>query len=367
MTDAEFDTYNANLSELSDEIRRSHSSAHELLEQHLAAGDARAAQLVSFREKLIAGTDRERVAGLLPTGLFRSCPTNLRVAAILVSLELAAAADLSDLQNRFERYRPDLPLFQQDATLLSHVRDGELIEYQALQAVRTDGIVSTPQGFGRLDPLLPASLVQTMAAEYRGKPLFVRLDPQAAWQHRPAQILMETTLAPANPRWWRTLALRRGATTGGSYRLDPPTSPSDNLEAYWEYHAKGLTRLETIAQRKKEDHLTFMLEELQQVRDGLLVGRCIHLDTSASAGTTPDEAEVLHVDLAINVYNGSKVRERLGAQLNKTDKVDASFRTHVLRAEGVPFEVAALLSLLFFESRALLLELFSNQFQQGSS
>jgi hypothetical protein len=158
------------------------------------------------------------------------------------------------------------------------------------------------------------------------------------------------------------LALHRGSATGGSYRIDPCVDPADDPEAYWEYHVVGLRRLETFAQRKKPDHLTFMLEELQMLRDGLLIGRCIHLDTAAPLGTSPAKAEVLHVDLAINVYEGDVVQQRLNDDLSNGRIVDASFRSHLLRAEQVPFNVAALLSLVFFRSGHLRRDLFNNQF-----
>lgn len=363
MVEADFDTYQANLDYLTDKSIELDVSVHELLEQYVAAGDSRAHEAVSFREELIGGSDRGRAAGLLPTGLFRDLPTNRRVAAILVSFEVATAVELRNLQGRFERYRVEQPLFQKVPTLFDLARDTELIDFAGLKNLGADGVVTASRGFARLDPMLPPSLVQTMSEAYSGMPLYIRLDPQRAWTNRPTQLLFETTLVPANPHWWSSLALRRGDGTGGCYRVDPPEAPTDDLEAYWEYHVKGIRRLETISQRKKEDHLTFMLEELQLVRDDLLIGRCIHLDTAARIGTAPAVAKVLHVDLAINVYVGHKIHDRLAVQMNDAEKVDASFRTHLLRSEGVPFSVAALLSHLFFVSGTLTRELFSNQFQ----
>jgi hypothetical protein len=362
MTDAELETYELNLDRLSDTIAQQNASAHEQLEHHLAAKSVEAEQLIRVRTHMISGADRERVSGLLPTGLFRHLPLDQRIAAFLVSLDLADRAERRSLRSRFAKYQCDMPLFAGRADLLANARNLELIDFKAMGAIRGDGIVSLSSGFGRLDPMLPASLVQTMATAYAGKPLFVRLDPQQAWKQRPQQVLMETTLVPANPYWWRTLALHARETTGGKYELIPPTSPAENLGGYWEYHAKGIRRLETIAQRKKADHLTFMLEELQEVRPGLLIGRCIHLDTSAAAGTSPAVARVLHADLAINVYEGTRVIDRIGSDL-RTGKVDATFRTHLLRVENVPFEVAALWSHLFFVSRELRRDLFADQFK----
>jgi len=97
------------------------------------------------------------------------------------------------------------------------------------------------------------------------------------------------------------------------------------------------------------------------LREGLLIGRCIHLDTAAPLGTDPMTAKVLHVDLAINVYEDVRVEERLACDLSNGRIIDASCRSHLLRAENVPFNVAAVLSLLFFQSRHLRRDLFNNQ------
>jgi hypothetical protein len=105
-----------------------------------------------------------------------------------------------------------------------------------------------------------------------------------------------------------------------------------------------------------------LTEELQLCHDNLLIGRCIHLDTSALYDTPPSQAQVMHVDLAINVYTGTKIADRMKAHMNDADKVDASFRTHLLRAEGVPFDALMLLSQMFFQSEALKNDLFSDQF-----
>ena len=363
MTDAEFEAYESNLDRLSDVVAQQDVSVHEQLEHHLTVKSCEAEQLIRVRTHMISGADRDRVSGLLDTGFFRDLPPDQRIAAFLVSLDLADRAERRGLRSRSAEYQPDMPLFVGRTDLFANARNLELINFKALGQIRDDGIVALSTGFGRLDPMLPASLVQTMATAYEGKPLFVRLDPQQAWTQRPQQVLMETTMVPANPRWWSTLALHIKETTGGKYELIPPTSPSEDLDGYWEYHAKGIRRIETIAQRKKAVHLTFMLEELQEVRPGLLVGRCIHLDTSEGVGTSPAVAPVLHADLAINVYEDNRAKDRLDSDL-RTDKVKATFRTHLLRAEDVPFEIAALWSRLFFVSRELRLDLFADQFKQ---
>lgn len=357
-----FDVYYTDIATLRDTAIENQRAAQELLEEKITAGDQIAQRLVRFREQMLDGSDREKVYPYLLTGFFGHLELDQRIAAFLVTSELKDAIEYQELQTRFELYREEHALFRNEPTLFSSVREAELVPLSSLPAIESDGIVHLKSGYGRIDPLLSPEVIQSMSAAYPQAPLWIRLDPHQKWQSRPAELLLETILVPANPRWWGSLALHRGSATGGSYRIDPPANPADDLEGYCEYHVKGLRRLETFAQRKKPDHLTFMLEELQMLREGLLIGRCIHLDTAAPRGIAPATAEVLHVDLAINVYEGDSVQQRLSGDLSNGRIVDATCRSHLLRAEQVPFNVAAFLSLLFFKSRHLRRDLFNNQF-----
>lgn len=134
----------------------------------------------------------------------------------------------------------------------------------------------------------------------------------------------------------------------------------DDIDSFIEFHVRGLRRLETIAQRKEVNHLTMMLEE--QRSEHLMIGRCIHWDTEAPYDTAPAEAKLLHVDLAINVYLGPQVRERLAAEMNDAQKVKTPVRTHLLRVEKASVEVLPLLSFMFFSSFLLRRDLLINQF-----
>ncbi len=82
-----------------------------------------------------------------------------------------------------------------------------------------------------------------------------------------------------------------------------------------------------------------IIEELPRPDDpsGLMIARCIHLDTRDPAFTPLGQVEMQHLDLAINVYEGED-RERRFAQSLQNGKVqDASFRTHLFRIERTPF------------------------------
>lgn len=364
MIDFNHDLYEAVLNQLRDECIASDVSPQDLLERHILEEDRATIAAMQLCGELSIGVEQQRVEGLLVTGLFHQLGTRERIGALLLCIEVGKRIEHHSLKERFATYTDEHPLFTRFPSLFDRVRDGELLDSLALNAIGPEGLVELRAGFARLDPLLSPHIVHALAQAFPGAPLYLRLDPEQAWADRPKQLLLETIMVPADPRWWRTLGLFRGEQTGGQYCVIPPDQAADDVDAYLEYHVKGFRKLETIAQRKEPHHLTMMLEELQLLRDGLLIGRCIHLDTNAPSGTPPAQAKVMHVDLAINVYIDSKVGERMASQMNDAEKEKASFRTHLLRAEGVPFEVLTLLSYMFFGSHLMRRDLFMNQFSR---
>jgi hypothetical protein len=82
-----------------------------------------------------------------------------------------------------------------------------------------------------------------------------------------------------------------------------------------------------------------MIEELPREDDpnGVMVGRCIHLDTRARVGTPMAKARLSHLDLAINVYKGARRAERMADSLQDGRVCDATYRTHLFRIEDIPF------------------------------
>lgn len=358
----DINNYDEFIKALSDEAIARACSSLDFLELKLREKDPRAVGIIQLRELLIAGSEDDRVSALLVSSYFKELCARQRIAAFLVSIEISKAVEQTTLQSRLGTYILEQQLFVLSPSLYRSVRDGELLDVTAFGSIQDDGSVQIKEGWARLDPMLPPALVQTVMSEFPGAPLWVRLDPNVAHCNAQKNALMEAILVPANPKWWKNLGLFRGESTGGRYEIHPPNVPAEDLESYAEYHVKGLRKLETITQRKKVDYLTCMLEELQLFREGILIGRCIHLDTKDAIGTAPSEASVMHLDLAINVYIDANVQERLQSQLNKVEKIEASFRSHLLRVEGVPFGVLPAFCDAFFKSHVLLRDLISNQF-----
>jgi hypothetical protein len=357
------DDYQAELDALCDACAGTDLNPQDLIGQRVAQSHPET--LAAIRYCGATATDAEQRQGeaYLMVSLFSRLSRQEQIGAWLLCLAVQKQVDLRDLQSRFAPYQSEQALFQRFPKLLARARDAELIHREECDAIFVDGTVALQSGYARLDPLLPSAIIVELEHAYPTLQLHVRLDPGYAQAQRPAKTLTEAVMSPASYGWWRNLGLYRGQQTGGLYCIDPALPLPDEAEAYIEFHRKGFRKLETIAQRRKPDHLTMMLEELQFYDAGLLIGRCIHLDTSAPYDTAPDRAMVEHVDLAINVYTGEQLDLRMSSRMHDADKVDASFRTHLLRAERVPFGVLTLLSKVFFQSETLKGDLFKDQFQ----
>lgn len=252
------------------------------------------------------------------------------------------------LEMRCTRYHLMQPLFAGRAQLLKKVREGELVPVDCIGSIGGDGVVEVNGVFARLDPMLLPGIVHFLRQSCPSAPLYVRLDPTVVWTARPPHHLVETVLSPADPQWWKNLAVHPRTRNGGTYTLDAPEKPLDDIEAYWDYHIKGLRRIETIVSRRTPEYLTMLLEELEKSGDNL-IGRCIHMDTTAAEGTSPADAILRHADLAVNVYETDAIVRRLGDQLRDGRVAEASFRTHLLRLEEAPVELVVALTVLFLD------------------
>ena len=173
---------------------------------------------------------------------------------------------------------------------------------------------------------------------------------------------------PANPNWWKNLTIHNRAKEGASYILDD-CSPKENYRQYWELHIKNIKRLEVVAKRNNNGNLSMMIEELTGIDNhGLMFGRMIHLDTDSAYGTEFEESKLNHLDLAINIYEGDIAKKRLEDNLAEGNKsTSASYRTHLLRIEDIPFKGLFGYVTSFLKSQTLVNEWFEDQFQQNDS
>lgn len=229
----DIESYPNDLETIVDQLEAQQCTTHEWLENQLANADQIALRLVATREAILTSLDRKRIRGHLAIGYFDEESVDRRSASFLVALDIEASAARRRLQMRCTPYHLMQPLFAERPQLLERVREDELIPVDCIGSIDDDGVVEVDGVFARLDPMLPPGIVCFLRQCFPSAPLYVRLDPTVVWKSRPPHHLVETVLSPADPHWWKNLAVHPRSSTGGTYRLDPPEKPHDDIEAYW--------------------------------------------------------------------------------------------------------------------------------------
>lgn len=360
------DSYFANVGMLAALASQKNVAVHELIEspsEHASILDLS----VKFRETLLSSKEENELSGYLEFGFFVGRSRRERLACFAMTFDVQHETDRLRLREQCEPYGRTQPLFQNVPSLFERIRrrengnqDFELIDLTAICSVSGSEVYQVENGFTKLSPLLSPGIVNWVQKEWPSAPTYVRLDANSYSSTRPLQLLAEATLVPANPRWLPDFNLRRGMKEFAAYELnDRP--PSEGQGEYWDYNVRHLRRLEIYVQRREENYLSVMIEELPRANDPneLMVGRCIHLDTLDPAFTPLCDVRMQHLDLAINVYAGADRQKRFEQSLQHGKVQDATFRTHLLRIEDIPFVSLFAFCGMFLESRILLGEWLS--------
>lgn len=359
------DAYLADLQRLAQICLETSATPHEFIERPPQEHQDLVKRNLRLRSEFLAESEERTLGAYLELGLFDGLPRRDRIVAFAFAFDLQHAVDALVIDRQCERYNSDQPLFAGAPSLLRKIRrreiagepDYELIEAQALTSVSGSELYKVDNGYGKLTRYLNPGIVNWAQASFPDAPLFIRLDPYFFSTQQPLQLLTEATLVPANPKWLPGFTLRKGMKEFAAYALSD-VSPRDDQAQFWDYRVRGLRRLEVRAERREKNYLTMMIEELPRPDDpsGLMIGRCIHLDSRDPAGTSLDQVQVSHLDLAINVYKGATRAVRTGQTLQHGKIVDASCRTHLLRIEGAPFISLFQFCRMFFQSSVLLSE-----------
>lgn len=340
---------------------------HERLDRALKSGHPDTKAMLLERVDLLSDEDRVEAAAYMGMGWFVGLEGDHRVAAWMLALELARSHRLHVLESRFKKYEAGQVVFSAMPHLLEESFKNELIEHRPTDTLFEDGVFLREGRHLRLEPLLGPKVALGIMAAFPGVPIYLRIDPDFASAARPKSVLMEATVVPADPAWWKDLGIHHGQRMGSAYTLDGDYDPKTESQAYWDFHVRKVRKLEVHAKRSKPDYLSMMVEELVDMRstDGYVLGRCIHWDTFAVKGTAPELAPMQHLDLAINVYVAEAADRRMGQQLSSGKVENATFRTHLLRIETLPAQAMLPIATLFFISPTLLLEWFVDQFRMS--
>jgi hypothetical protein len=349
-------------------------SIQDYVERQCVNNPNAVSDIINIRASLITQQDINSVTGYLDIGYFKDFNANERMALFSYVFDISRIFEVKSLRNRFEQYKKDHPIFSKDASMHELIReksiqskDMELIDSKGVNCVYGSDIFERKGYYYKLDLSLKPVIFTLTKSAFPTAPVYIRLDPQQVYDSQPAANFCESVLIPANPNWWRQLRIHHRSKEGCSYILDSPSTPHEDLDRYWDFHVRGVRRLDVVAKRNSSNNLSMMIEELSYPmnKKNLLIGRCIHLDTDSPYGSSFSEAVVNHLDLAINVYENDDVTKRLDSNLANGNKVtDATFRSHLFRIEGIPLVCLIPYCLMFFQSRSLTGEWISDQFGQ---
>lgn len=369
------DEYDTSLDRFADELD-SADGAWESFFNGLFESSAEATKCVTLRQAMLTDADKETYRGYLEIGYFPGPDENLRLAWWAFALELTARYEARSIERRCALYRPDQPLFVGAPKLFNEIRtredgsgpDLELINDNAIRSIYSSEVYKVGRGFAKLPPELEPTIPNWAREAYPDAPLFIRLDPTRHFEAEPLHSLTEAAMVPANPHWMETLALFADTSTYAQYDLLGDLN-AEGLDAYLDFSVRHVRRLEVRATRREADYLSMIIEELPQAdaANGLMIGRCIHLDTWAPIGSPMKDAQLQHLDLAINVYASGDRALRLSNTLQHGQSQSANFRTHLLRIEAIPFPALFAFAEMFFRSRSLVSEWMDAALPGGGS
>jgi hypothetical protein len=366
----EIEDYYARLAEFAQVINDTGIASEKFIDEMINEDRDALDALINFRKEFLGATELNRVSGYLSFGFFPAYQGIEREACFMMLFELTEQVIKLEYRQRCEDYKLTQPIFQAEPSLLEHIRqkvsgsfDNELIDLAALHQIGDTEVVQYQGHYFLIDYCLNPSGLAWVKSNFPNKPLHIRLKPYRVFDQRPPGRLFESILMPANPNWWKNLSIHNRQKEGAAYQLGEDEYPG-NQQALWEYKVNNINRLEVIAKRDNNGNLSMMLEELTGVdQNNMVFGRCIHLDTDHKPGTNFDDAILNHLDLAINIYEDDNGKKRLTENLAHGQVTsDASYRTHLLRIENVPFNSLFGFVLIFFKSQTLIQEWFRDQF-----
>ncbi|CUT12649.1 hypothetical protein BF49_3729 [Bradyrhizobium sp.] len=330
--------------------------AAKVLGDRYGNGDQTVIECVDFRRTMLTVGDRDtlnwqRQLGFFPVAL----PADVQLGGYAFAAEVASAVLKLRMRTACAPYRRADPLFSGSPALWSSVRDGELIDFTALAQELGSEVVAVPKGFGKIAEELDPALVEWLRRNNPTSPFFVRLAPDRFDGQKPPMMLTEAVIAPGRFDALMKFDMYPGQREYGEYVLQKDALDPKNPAPFIDYEVERLRRLEIRAQRRG-DIVSMMIEELPapDAPDGLMVGRCIHLDTHAPNKTAIRDVKLSHLDLALNVYEGAVRSERFGTNLKDGKVTDASFRTHLMRIEGIPLLTLLPICAGFLRSKSLL-------------
>ncbi|EJV43948.1 hypothetical protein IEK_05287 [Bacillus toyonensis] len=344
-------------------------------------------KVIEIRAKLITTEERECIlkSYFYLKVTFSFLEDENQLAAIATFLDILHESKKYFFPLSFEEYNNSQPIFQGEPKLLDYIRKSQTgkLDHELLQlkAIQFKPLPNNPNyrtckynnSFLQTSRYLDSRIPRYLIDNYGIEKIHIRLEPYYISDNLPRFSLTEEFLQPPNPKWLKNLKMHHNQKEGCQLFI-PELTPSDlqgdskKVKQFNEYHKLKLRKFETIAIMRNENgkkHFSMSLEELSKEKDGILIGRMIHLDSLDSYNTPFDKIRLNHLDLAINVYNDTKKDERLNCSLSEGGVVtSASYRTHLIRIDDIMFSDLIHIARLFFKSETMVEEWISTQFEQ---
>lgn len=263
----DIDTYFENIRKLATVANEANVAIHEMIEspgQHASIVNPS----VQFRETLLSGEEENGLSSYLGIGFFAGRSRRARLASFAMTFDVQHEATRLRLRAQCEPYCQTQPLFRNVPSLFERIRrkksgsqDAELIDLLAARSVSGSEVYQAGNGFTKLCPSLSPGIVNWVQKQWPSAPTYVRLDADVYFSTKPIQLLTEATLVPANPRWLPDFSLRKGMKNFAAYQLQS-RPVSEGHGEYWDYHVRHLRRLEVHVQRREDNYLSMLIEEL---------------------------------------------------------------------------------------------------------
>jgi hypothetical protein len=284
-----------------------------------------------------------------------------RTACFQTCFNIEMYAERNRLIKRCIQYDETQYMFSKHPDLYKEVRGRELVNFDVFDVDKPNESVLFSGEKIKLDSGLHISTISEFKELYPYSNIFIRIDPNEVLDYG---LLLEHEVRRVNPQWIKKLSLHRGNFDNGIYSLDNPLMYGNVIRktALWENLVKRISRLEIAANRKEDNYLSMMMEELCKKNKTLMVGKCIHLDTHDKIGCSYDAAIINHIDLAINIYFDNDAINRQNNTLRgNATTTNATYRTHLLRIENIPLKELPRIAFEFFDSSILTLEWYLSQ------
>jgi hypothetical protein len=280
--------------------------------------------------------------------------------------------------NSFKNYDESQPLFSSYPDLFSIISKHGKLEYIPAKELQYKGLCIDDAevkfiAFAYQKHLLEIPYVNVELIEYILKKYKCDFDLHVSPYHihnieNTQSCYEHGVIRPIDTKFMNCFILQKGFT-GGLYDFSYMNEDLKDNETYYKSFKicqtplVGSQGLEVVVKNRNKD-MSMMLEELVINKfENILTGYCVHLDILNAYNRDLTRMEVNHIDLAINIYETKDMEHRLHEKLSDGKKVTkASYRTHLLRLENIPFlDIIKIIS-LFMIPQCLVMDWINDQF-----